>query len=76
MKKTTCRNLRGACDAEILGETAEEMGENCKQHVMEMMQSADEDHKAAVESMMQLSKEDQEKWFEDFKSSFGSLPEA
>ena len=62
MKKTTCKDLRGACDAEIQGETPEEMAENCKQHVMEMMQSEDESHKAAVESMMQLSKEEQGKW--------------
>jgi hypothetical protein len=32
------------------GETAEEMGAKCRKHVMEMMQSGDEDHKAAVES--------------------------
>ena len=37
MKKTTCKDLRGACDAIILGETPEEMGENSKKHVMEMI---------------------------------------
>ena len=52
MKKATCRDMRGACDAEFQGETPEEMGEKCKEHVMEMMQSGDEDHKAAVESMV------------------------
>ncbi len=76
MKKTTCRNLRGACDAEIQGETPEEMGEKCKQHVMEMLQAGDEGHKAAVESMQQLSKEEQEKWYEDFKKGFDSLQDA
>ena len=55
------------------GETAEEMGAKCRQHVMEMMQSGDEDHKAAVESMMQLSKEEQEKWYDEFRSKFDSL---
>ena len=48
MKKTTCRDLRGSCDAEIQGETADEMAENCKQHVMGMLQAGDEGHKAAV----------------------------
>ena len=43
------------------GETAEEMGAKCRQHAMEMLQSGDEGHNAAVESMMQLSKEEQEK---------------
>ena len=55
------------------GETAEEMGAKCRKHVMEMMQSGDEDHKAAVESMMQLSKEEQEKWYDEFRSKFDSL---
>ena len=76
MKKTTCKVLRGACDAEIQGETPEEMGEKCKQHVMEMMQSGDEAHKAAVENYMQLSKEEQEKWYEDFRNGFDSLQDA
>jgi polyhydroxyalkanoate synthesis regulator phasin len=76
MKKTTCRDLRGACDAVILGETAEEMAENSKQHVMEMVQSGDEDHKAAVDSMMKLSQEEQEKWFQDFRNRFNSLQDA
>jgi arginyl-tRNA synthetase len=52
------------------------MGENSKKHVMEMIQSGDEDHKAAIESMQQLSKEEQEKWYEDFKQSFDTLSDA
>ena len=55
------------------GEATEEMGAKYRQHVMEMMQSGDEDHKAAVESMMQLSKEEQEKWCDEFRSKFDSL---
>ena len=76
MKKATCRDMRGACDAEFQGETPEEMGEKCKAHVMEMMQSGDEDHKAAVENMMLLSKEEQEKWYDEFRSRFDSLQDA
>lgn len=76
MKKTTCRNLRGACNEEIVGETAEQMGENSKQHVMEKIQSGDKDHKAAMQDMMMLSKEDQQAWYEEFKKSFDSLPNA
>ena len=52
------------------------MGANCRQHVMEIMQSGDEDHKAAVENMMQLSKEEQEKWYDEFRSKFDSLQAA
>ena len=73
MKKTTCRNLRGACDFEITGETPEEMAENSKQHAMSMM--TDEAHMTAMKEMMSLSKEDQMKWYEEFKSSFKDLDE-
>ena len=76
MKKATCKDMRGACDAEFQGETAEGMGAKCRQHVMEMMQSGDEDHKAAVESMMQQSNEEQEKWYDEFRSKFDSLQDA
>jgi hypothetical protein len=76
MKKATCKDLRGACDTEITGDTPEEMGENSKKHVMEMVQAGDEAHQAAIESMMQLSKEDQMKWYEGFKSGFDALEDA
>ncbi len=76
MKKTTCRDLRGACDAEITAETAEQMGENCKQHVLQEIQEGDTAHKEAVEKWMQVPKEEQEKWFEDFKADFDSLADA
>lgn len=76
MKKATCRDLRGACDVEFQGETPEEMGEKCKQHVMEMVQAGDADHKAAIDAMMQLSKKDQEQWYEDFRKAFDSLQDA
>lgn len=76
MKKTTCRNLRGACDAEIVGETAEQMSENSKQHVMQRIKSGDKDHKAAMESMMMLSQENQQAWYDEFKKDFDSLPNA
>ncbi len=35
MKTLTCRELGGPCDAEISGETPDEMVENCKKHVWE-----------------------------------------
>lgn len=76
MKKTTCRNLRGACDAEITGSTPEEMGANSKRHVTEMLQAGDSAHAAAVEEMKTLSLEDQQKWYEGFMSTFDSLPDA
>ena len=76
MKKTTCRELRGACDFEITGSTPEEMGEKSKKHVMEMVAKGDEAHLVAIESMKALSPEEQHQWYEEFKQSFEDLPEA
>ncbi len=73
MKKTTCKGLRRACNAEILGATPEEMGENSKKHVMKMIATGDKPHQKAIEEMMKLSKEDQTKWYEEFKNSFEAL---
>ncbi len=58
MKQTTCRNLRGACDAVITGETAEAMGAASKQHVMQMLHAGDAAHKQAMDAMLQLSQAD------------------
>ena len=68
--------MRGACDAEFEGETPEEMGQSCRQHVMEMVQSGDEAHKTAMDNMLELGKEEQEKWYEDFRSRFDSSQDA
>ena len=76
MKKTTCKDLQGPCDAEIVGETPEAMGENSKKHVMEIMQKGDAAHKEAVERWMQVPKEEQMKWHEEFKNNFENLPDA
>ena len=65
MKKATCRYMRGACDAEFEGETPREMG-----------QSGDEAHKTAMDNMLELGKEEQEKWYEDFRSRSDSLQDA
>ena len=76
MKKMTCRELRGACDLEITGNSPEEMGANSKAHIVEMIQSQDKDHIEAIESMRALSPEDQQKWYEDFAKSFDSQQDA
>lgn len=76
MKKTTCKDLRGACDVVIIGDTPEEMGENSKKHVMEMVQAGDAAHKKAIEDMMKLSKEEQMSWYAGFMERFSSLPDA
>lgn len=76
MKKTTCNALAGACDAEITGATPEEMAENSKKHAMEAVAAGDQAHIDAMEKMRDMSPEDQQKWYEDFKNNFDNLPEA
>lgn len=76
MKQATCKELRGACDTVFCAETPEEMGEISKAHVMQMVSEGDADHKAAVAKMMELSKEDQMKWYGEFIANFQALPEA
>ncbi len=68
MKNVTCSDLGGPadCQFEIVGSTAEEMGDNCKKHVMEMVQSGDEAHQAAINAMMNLSPEEQQKKFAEY----------
>ncbi len=73
MKKATCRYMRGACDAEFESQTPREMGQICRQHVMELVQPGDEAHKTAMENMLELGKEEREQWYEDFRSRSNSL---
>lgn len=76
MKKTTCKSLRGACDEIITGNTPEDMGENSKQHALKMAQEGDEAHKQAMQKMMNLSQEEQQRWYQDFINNFDSLEDA
>ncbi len=75
MKKTTCKDLRGACDEEITGSTPEEMGENSKKHVMTMVNKGDVAHIQAIQAMMKLSEDEQKRWYEGWKKDFDSLPD-
>jgi len=76
MKKITCKEMGGDCDAVITGETAEELMANGKKHVHNLAESGDEVHKGIVERMGQLSEEDQKKWADDLTAKFDSLEKA
>jgi len=76
MKKTTCRDLRGACDEVITGATPEEMGANSRSHVMAMLDAGDAGHQAAVESMQMLNEEEQRAWYAGFVARFDQLEDA
>jgi len=76
MKKITCREMGGDCDAVVTGETADELMANGKKHVHDLAESGDEAHKGVVKKMEELSEEDRKKWAEDLAGKFDSLEEA
>jgi len=73
MKKMTCREMDGVCDAEIQGETAEEMMEKGKQHVHE---TQDEAHQGLVKEMENASEEDMAAWKKGFQEKYEAAPDA
>lgn len=74
MKTITCRQMGGPCDAQIHGETPEEMVNNGAAHVMDM---GDDEHKKVLEMMeaMKDNPDQAEKWNADFATKFAALPE-
>jgi len=77
MKKILCSDLGGPanCDVAIMGETFDELGENSKTHVMQMVAAGDEDHQAAIEKMKSATPEEQQKMFASFKEAFDNASE-
>ena len=73
MKKMTCKEMGGVCDAEIQGETAEEMMENGKNHVHG---ATDEEHQGIVKQMEAMSDEEKAGWAEGIKAKFDATAEA
>jgi predicted small metal-binding protein len=47
MKRLTCRDLGGPCDAEFAADSFEEIGKKSQEHVMEQMQKGDAAHLSA-----------------------------
>ena len=43
---------------------------------MQMLQAGDAAHKQAMDTMLQLSQADQEKWYGEFVAGFAALPDA
>jgi hypothetical protein len=76
MKKLTCKDLGGACDEVISGATFEEIGKNCRAHVMDAVKRGDAAHKAAVDKMMSASPSDQATMMAGYKKKFDAAPEA
>jgi predicted small metal-binding protein len=77
MKTMSCRQLGGACDKEFRAASFAEIAEMSKQHGMEMFQSKDAAHAAAMNEMRRLMQtpESMAAWFEDKKREFDAVPE-
>jgi predicted small metal-binding protein len=73
MKKMTCKEMGGVCEAEIKGETSDEMMKNGKDHVHN---TDDDAHKQMAEKMKTVSDEEMAKWKTKFEADFVALPDA
>jgi hypothetical protein len=76
MKKLSCRDLGGPCDAEFVGGTFEEIGKKSHAHVMEQMQKGDQAHVAAAGNMRNATPEQQQGMMAEFKKKFDRAPNA
>ena len=65
--------MGGVCDAEIQGETSEELMQNGKNHVHG---AGDEAHNAIVKQMEASTPEEMAAWQKDFEAKFQAAPDA
>lgn len=68
--------MGGACNAEILGESAEHMGEACETHVMDMVRAGDEAHQQAIKTWQAQDPEKTASWYKAFQEGFELLEDA
>jgi predicted small metal-binding protein len=75
MKTLTCRDLGGSCDLAFTGESFEEIGEKCHEHVMEQIHKADEAHISAANKMRDATADKQKVLIAEFKRKFDEAPD-
>lgn len=73
MKKFICREMGGPCDAEISGNTPEEVMNNGVAHVMA---AQDETHGKIAEQMKNSTDEEKKQWNDWFMTIWNNKPEA
>jgi predicted small metal-binding protein len=74
MKRLTCRDLGGPCDAEFAADSFEEIGKKSQEHVMEQMQKRDAAHLSVASSMRSATPEQQKTMMAEFKRKFDEAP--
>jgi hypothetical protein len=77
MKTMTCRDLGGACDLELHGETADEVIKLQDQHLNQVVAGGDTAHEDALKAMKGRWKRPVSglKWYRSTKRDFAARPE-
>jgi predicted small metal-binding protein len=74
MKRMTCRDLGGPCDAVFTADSFEELGKKSHEHVIDQMQMGDEAHLLAANKMRNATPEEQKNMMAQFKRKFEEAP--
>ena len=77
MKTMTCKQLGGACDLQLRGETADEVIKAQDKHLREAVASGDTAHEQALREMKGRWKNPLKGmgWYKSTKKEFAALPE-
>jgi len=75
MKKLTCRDLGGPCDAELIGNSFQEIGKKSHEHVMEQINVGEEAHKVAAAKMKNASLEEQKSMMAEYERNYNEASE-
>ncbi len=77
MKTMTCRQMGGACDLPLHGNTADEVIKAQDGHLKEVVAGGDDAHKSALKSMKGRWKHPISGmgWYRKMKGDFAALPE-
>ena len=77
MKTMTCRQLGGACDLELRGDTADDVIKAQDQHLKDAGAGGDASHVSALKAMKGRWKHPIKGmgWYKDTKAAFAALPE-
>lgn len=72
----TCRQLGGPCDAEHLGDSADEIIKLQDRHLKDVVEQGSTEHEAALNEMKGRWKKPISgmKWYKNVKSEFAQLP--
>jgi predicted small metal-binding protein len=78
MKTMTCRQLGGACDLELRGETADEVIKAQDKHLRQAVADGDTSHQPALDDMVGRWKHPLKGmgWYRSTKREFAGLPES